>query len=572
MNKMYLRTSTKAPTRTPQTVKTQPSQVLNDAGGAVWKISPWQQLYRFLIMGSPSDYYADEKTRTKQNLDAIFAVIRENALGVVNRVTEISTAKPVRAVSNDPSVFVLSVVLKIGTIEAKREALRVYNSVVRTGTDFLHSVDVMKKQRGSSRYANLAMRGWLAQPNAYFQIAKYFNRDGVTMRDALRLAHPHPTNAEQDVIFAWVAAGGDVQKIGVSKKATPTATPWNEPNWAHERQSQQKRYAIETANEDSPKSMQFLRAVESLKKNLKGSALWQSPAEIIKKYHLPWEVVPTELRKDRDIALQSLEQMPANALIKQLGRYGAMGLLAEPDVMAMVVGKLTDKEYLVEARVHPLKILQALMIYRHGKGDKGSLTWRVESEIVDALDQAFELSFASYVPHGKKVLIAVDISGSMTDRDAIGMSHIRASQAAVAFAAIMARREPNAKVVLFDKAVQGDLLVSKRSSFFNLVEDTYRNGGGTDCSAPIKWATERKAIYDGIVIITDNQSYAGDRHVYQAMQDYRRKVAQKARFFVAAVAGNTCTIADPNDPLSMNGVGFDTNAPEIVREFILGNM
>lgn len=49
-----------------------------------------------------------------------------------------------------------------------------------------------------------------------------------------------------------------------------------------------------------------------------------------------------------------------------------------------------------------------------GKGDKGSLTWKPNPRILEALNQAFYQAFEAVEPTGKKYYLAVDVSGSMS--------------------------------------------------------------------------------------------------------------------------------------------------------------
>lgn len=69
--------------------------------------------------------------------------------------------------------------------------------------------------------------------------------------------------------------------------------------------------------------------------------------------------------------------------------------------------------------IHPFKILVGLVTYKHGKGDKGSLSWIPNTRIISALDTAFYQAFQHVEPTGKKFFLAVDVSGSMS-QPAIG--------------------------------------------------------------------------------------------------------------------------------------------------------
>ena len=44
--------------------------------------------------------------------------------------------------------------------------------------------------------------------------------------------------------------------------------------------------------------------------------------------------------------------------------------------------------------------------------------------------------------------------------------------------------------------------------------------GATDCSLPMIWAEEQKAKVDAIAVYTDNETYAGSEHPFQALKRY----------------------------------------------------
>ena len=64
--------------------------------------------------------------------------------------------------------------------------------------------------------------------------------------------------------------------------------------------------------------------------------------------------------------------------------------------------------------IHPFKILIGLIQYKHGRGDKGSLSWIPNKKILEALDNASYQAFNHVEPTGKKFFLGVDVSGSMS--------------------------------------------------------------------------------------------------------------------------------------------------------------
>lgn len=96
--------------------------------------------------------------------------------------------------------------------------------------------------------------------------------------------------------------------------------------------------------------------------------------------------------------------------------------------------------------------------------------------------------------------------------------------------------------------------------------------GGTDCSLPMRWAQDNNIEVDTFVVITDNETWAGNIHPFQALQQYRRRVNPDARLAVMAMTPTRFSIADPKDSGSMDFVGMDSNTPKILTDFSAGRI
>ena len=72
----------------------------------------------------------------------------------------------------------------------------------------------------------------------------------------------------------------------------------------------------------------------------------------------------------------------------------AVNLLEDSnDQVRSVCEKLRDEDLLGKARIHPFNMLVAWKLYGSGRGDKGSLTWTPNPNIIEALESAYYLSF-----------------------------------------------------------------------------------------------------------------------------------------------------------------------------------
>jgi 60 kDa SS-A/Ro ribonucleoprotein len=255
---------------------------------------------------------------------------------------------------------------------------------------------------------------------------------------------------------------------------------------------------------------------------------------------------------------------------------------------ATVVTHLGDRERLRRARVHPIAVLAALRTYASGHGARGQGTWNPVVAVVDALDAAFYTTFANVEPSGAHLLLALDVSGSMTHGHIAGVPRLTPRDASAALALVTAATEPSYEIVGFH-AGRGGWKAGKRRQWYaghdgltplaisprQRLDDAIRTVsdlpfGGTDCALPMLYARAQEIEIDTFVILTDSETWAGGVHPAQALADYRRASGLAARLVVVGMVANEFSIADPNDPGMLDVVGFDTATPQLVSDFARG--
>src|ERR1051325_1842258 len=92
--------------------------------------------------------------------------------------------------------------------------------------------------------------------------------------------------------------------------------------------------------------------------------------------------------------------------------------------------------------------------------------------------------------------------------------------------------------------------------------------GGTDCSLPMVWARRNKLNVAGFITYTDSETWAGNIHPAQALRQYRDEFVGDAKALVVGMTSNGFSLADPNDRGMLDVVGFDTNAPAVIADFV----
>jgi 60 kDa SS-A/Ro ribonucleoprotein len=75
---------------------------------------------------------------------------------------------------------------------------------------------------------------------------------------------------------------------------------------------------------------------------------------------------------------------------------------------------------------------------------------------------------------------------------------------------------------------------------------------------------------DAFVVYTDNETWAGDIHPFEALKEYRAKTGIDAKLVVVGMTSTDFSIADPNDAGMLDVVGFDSSAPAVISNFIGG--
>ncbi len=521
--------------RTPQSEPI-PGTVVNSAGGFAFPVDDWARLDRFLVLGSEGgSYYATDRALTRENAEATIRAIQEDGARAVARIVDISHSG--RAPKNDPAIFALALASAVGNDETKRLAMTAIPKVCRTGTHLFQFAEAVEGFRGWGRGLRRGIAAWYTAKPAdqlALQVVKYRQRGGWTHRDLLRLAHPSTDEAARKELFDWVCR--------------------------------------DTVGDGLPK---LVTAFVQLSKAQSAEEI----AALIVEYDLPREAVPTEWLNDAKVWTALLQRMPMTALVRNLGKLSAVGVVTPlGDAMPLVLSALRDADRIKKARLHPLAILLALNTYAQGRGEKGKLTWEPVAQVIDALNAAFYTAFANVVPTGKRILLALDVSGSMAGGGIAGTS-LTPREGSAAMALMTAATEENYHIVGFTTS-GGNWQTNTQLTPLPLtpsmrLDDAVKAVsnlpfGGTDCALPMLHALEKGLKVDAFVVYTDSETWAGKIHPVQALQEYRTKTGIAAKLVVVGMVSNQFSIADPNDGGMLDVAGFDAAAPAVIADFIRG--
>ncbi len=506
-------------------------QVANAAGGHYFPVNDWTRLDRFLVLGTEGGtYYAGALALTLDNADAVLRCLDEDGLLTVRRIVEISQSG--RAPRNDPALFALALATAHGDQGVRRAALDALPKVARTGTHLLTFAGYVETVRGWGRALRRGVAGWFTgmEPERLaLQAVKYRQREGWALRDLLRLAHPLTDDIVSRALFDWIAHPEDARAIARARGAAPLVD-----------------------------GLYRLRDATSVRQ----------AADLIVRYSLPREAVPTGLLNEREVWDALLVAMPMMAMVRNLAKMTAVGLIAPGTAAASYVAeRLTDAEQLRRARMHPVQILLALRTYAQGRGVLGGLTWAPAPKVSDALDEAFDRSFGFVAPTGKRILVAVDVSGSMHWSACAGSKVMNCLEAGAAMAMSFVRTEDQAHVIAFDTGARA-VGVSRRQRLDDVTRTFSQWSGGTDIAQPMLYALDQGLEVDAFVVVTDNETWSGRQHPVQALAAYRKRVNPEAKAVVMACSANGGSVVPDDDAHAMGIAGFDAAAPQIVNDFL----
>lgn len=138
------------------------------------------------------------------------------------------------------------------------------------------------------------------------------------------------------------------------------------------------------------------------------------------------------------------------------------------------------------------------------------------------------------------------------------------------------QREPSCEVVGFNNQLQtlDHIFKDDTKTVEELVQATSMLGFGmTDCSKPMTWARKHNKEFDAFIIYTDSETNSHSIPPWAALQKYRNKMNKPtAKLIVVGMSSFDFTIARPDDVHMLDVVGFDPDTPDMIREFILGNL
>lgn len=531
---------------TPQTEKADDRQSKNNAGGYSFTVSDKDRFRRFLTIGTTGGcYYVGEAKLTDDSVKFIENYIKSAGVDAINEIVEVSDQG--LAPKNDQAIFALAVAFRSNDNDVKQAAKEAVNKVCRTGTHLFMFVGFLKNVTGMGRAKTSAIANWLESKDSdklAYNAVKYRQRNGFTWRDILRISHAR--GLDENLVNFMLGKQFDIAEV--------------------------------------PSIVQAFDRLQNAK--TEGGVL----SAIAAHDNVSWEMIPTDFHKSPAVWKALFKSgMPQMALLRNVTRMARLGLFDDMVFAADYAAALSDAKRIEKSRIHPINYLNALVTYEEGQIPRNeygwivhrSRDWSVNSKIAKALNDGYKLAFKNVEPSNKRTLVALDVSGSMAAK-ASGID-LSCAQVSGALASFIAATEPYSEIRGFTSSGRGgwgreaaltDLGISESDSFNTVMKKIGGHTfGGTDCALPMKYAFENDLEIDTFVVVTDNETWAGNGHPHEWLKKYNKKMGRNAKLVVVAATATEFTIADPNRPdLFLDVSGFDSSTPKVIADFSAGRI
>lgn len=193
---------------------------------------------------------------------------------------------------------------------------------------------------------------------------------------------------------------------------------------------------------------------------------------------------------------------------------------AKPSNINKVFDKLSDKEQIAKSKQLPFRFFSA-----YKELEKVS---NAGSKVFDTLETAIESSVDNIPKLKGTTIVAIDVSGSMSDFIS-NKSSIRCIDLSRLLGVMASKICEDAIVYTFANRLE-KVTVSSKSGILEKANSISFTGGGTNMHLPLQKMIDDKIIADRIIILSDNEvnyGYCGFKHGCQALADKYRKDVNK---------------------------------------------
>ena len=252
-----------------------------------------------------------------------------------------------------------------------------------------------------------------------------------------------------------------------------------------------------------------------------------------------------------------------------LNTFARHGVFADDSVVKLIAERLANPDQVRRARVFPYQLLAAYEAAESG----------VPERVRAALLQAMEHATANVPQFAGRVIVAVDVSGSMqspvTGQRPGGTTVVRCVEVAALIAATVLRRNRQARVLPFHTRVEPFELAAGQTIMANARQLAGCPSGGTDCAAPLAHLNAESARGDLVILVSDNESWASPplgRGTEMLRQWDRFRGRNRGARLVCLDLQPNATVQAPDREDILNVGGFADQVFQVIAEFAAGRL
>lgn len=498
----------------------QPADTRNEAGGLAYQMPAKHALAQLVATGTIGNtYYASGEEQL---------VLVADLAKQVEPLYLAQAAIYARAKANmkDTPALLLAFLSRRDPALFRAAFTRVVDSVkmLRNFVQIMRSGVVGRRSFGTAPRA--MMRAWLASRSSEALFRQSVGND-PSLADIVKLVRPRPEGAEKCAFYGWLL-GRPVTTDGITRTK-------------EEGKIRHAYYA--------PDLPELVKAFEAWK-----AAPTEAPVPPLDFQMLAREgLTPAEWRLIFLAQGWQALRMNINTALRH-------GVLDDPTMVEWYAAKLRDEEAIRKAKAFPYQLFVA-----HQYADAAP------EPIKAALRRACHVAGANVPAFPPKTVICPDLSGSMNapvtgKQGRRQESKVTCRDVAGLFAATVALRQPLARVLPFADSV---LPLKPQATPFESVFEAANwimaaGGGGTNCSAPLKWLNQHRESPDLVIYLSDNESwvdttrYAASYHATAMMTEWEALKLRHptAKLVCVDLAPNkTVQAYDRGDILNIGGFG-----------------
>ncbi|AKJ42429.1 vWA domain-containing protein [Pragia fontium] len=424
------------------------ADAINEAGGTAYQFSATHALAQYAATGCLNGtYYASAETQLEKVLELCAQVEPLMLAKIAVYCREYGYMKDM------PALLLASLSLN-GTEYLSAAFPRVVDNgkMLRNFVQILRSGVVGRKSLGTR--PKKLVQNWLNTASEQALLSAAVG-NAPSLADVVKMVHPKPEESWREAFFAWL--------IG---------KPYNEAQ-------------LPPAT----------RAFEQYKRTSQ-SENGELPA-------VPFQMLTSLALTIEDWA-QIARQGSWQMVRMNLNTFARHGVFELPGIAEEIAAKLRDRNNIARAKVFPYQLMTAYQ----------AVNQSIPLVIREALQDALEIALENVPAINGKVVVCPDVSGSMhssiTGYRQGATSVTRCVDVAGLIAATYLRKQRDTLVLPFEFSVVGADRVGlnpRDTVLTNAAKLAAACGGGTDCSAPLKWLNDKNIQADLVLLVSDNESW-----------------------------------------------------------------